>query len=67
MKGRIGLSILLVFSLLVVGRVVLTEEVKPKSSEKQKEGGSYEITDTSLRRLKEKASECHEGSAKNKG
>jgi len=54
MKGRIVLSILLVFSLLAVGRVVLTEETKSKSSEQDKKVGSYEITDKSLTKLKEK-------------
>lgn len=54
MKGRIIVSISLVLSLLASGYVVLAEEAKSKSLEQERGGGNYEITDTSLRRLKEK-------------
>ena len=54
MKGRIIVSILLVLNLLAIGWVVLAEEAKSTSSEQERGEGNYEITDTSLRRLKEK-------------
>jgi Tfp pilus assembly protein PilP len=54
MKRKIIAGILLVFTLSAIGWVVLAEEAKSKSSEQERVWENYEITDTSLHRLKEK-------------
>jgi Tfp pilus assembly protein PilP len=54
MKGNIVFSILLIISIFAAGHSASTEEAKVAPSGQEQKGGSYAITDVSLRKLQEK-------------